>query len=96
MTNNPIRTMRSDMIKKGFERAPHRSLLRATGVIQSEDDWNKPFIAIANSYIDIIPGHAHLNVFGEVVARRCGPRAACRSCSTPSASTTASRWATRA
>ena len=59
--------MRSDMIKKGFERAPHRSLLRATGVIQSEDDWNKPFIAIANSYIDIIPGHAHLNVFGEVV-----------------------------
>ena len=46
MTNNPIRTMRSDMIKKGFERAPHRSLLRATGVIQSEDDWNKPFIAI--------------------------------------------------
>jgi len=36
-------------------------------VIQSEDDWNKPFIAIANSYIDIIPGHAHLNVFGEIV-----------------------------
>ena len=62
-----VRAMRSDMIKKGFERAPHRSLLRATGVIQSEDDWNKPFIAIANSYIDIIPGHAHLNVFGEVV-----------------------------
>ena len=59
--------MRSDMIKKGFERAPHRSLLRATGVIQSEADWKKPFIAIANSYIDIIPGHAHLNVFGEVV-----------------------------
>ena len=74
MTNNPIRTMRSDMIKKGFERAPHRSLLRATGVIQSEDDWNKPFIAIANSYIDIIPGHAHLNVFGEVV--RAAVRAA--------------------
>ena len=66
--------MRSDMIKKGFERAPHRSLLRATGVIQSEDDWNKPFIAIANSYIDIIPGHAHLNVFGEVV--RAAVRAA--------------------
>ncbi len=59
--------MRSDMIKKGFERAPHRSLLRATGVIQSEDDFRKPFIAIANSYTDIIPGHAHLNVFGEVV-----------------------------
>ncbi|MCU0501630.1 MAG: dihydroxy-acid dehydratase [Anaerolineae bacterium] len=61
--------MRSDLIKKGFERAPHRSLLRATGVIQSEDDFNKPFIAIANSYTDIVPGHAHLNVFGEVVRR---------------------------
>jgi dihydroxy-acid dehydratase len=60
-------TMRSDIIKKGFERAPHRSLLRATGVIQSEDDWNKPFIAIANSYTDIIPGHVHLKEFGEVV-----------------------------
>ena len=59
--------MRSDTIKKGFERAPHRSLIRATGVIQSEEDWNKPFIAIANSYIDIIPGHVHLNEFGEVV-----------------------------
>ena len=48
------RAMRSDMVKRGFERAPHRSLLRATGVIQSEDDFNKPFIAIANSYTDII------------------------------------------
>jgi len=57
--------MRSDMIKKGFERAPHRSLLKATGV--SDQDMGKPFIAIANSYIDIIPGHVHLNEFGEVV-----------------------------
>jgi dihydroxy-acid dehydratase len=62
------------MVKKGFERAPHRSLLRATGVIQSEDDWNKPFIAIANSYTDIIPGHVHLKEFGEVV--RAAVRAA--------------------
>jgi len=61
------RRMRSDMVKRGFERAPHRSLLRATGVIQSEDDFNKPFIAIANSYTDIIPGHVHLKEFGEVV-----------------------------
>jgi len=59
--------MRSDMIKRGFERAPHRSLLRATGTILSEADWDKPFIAIANSYTDIIPGHVHLNEFGEVV-----------------------------
>jgi dihydroxy-acid dehydratase len=64
---NNGRQMRSDMIKKGFERAPHRALLRATGVIQSEEDWGKSFIAIANSYVDIIPGHVHLNAFGEVV-----------------------------
>ncbi len=61
--------MRSDIIKKGFERAPHRSLLRATGSIESEDDWNKPFIAIANSYTDCIPGHAHLNEVGQLVKR---------------------------
>ncbi len=59
--------MRSDIVKIGYERAPHRSLLRATGVIQSEEDFKKPFIAIANSYIDIIPGHAHLKELGEVV-----------------------------
>ena len=61
--------MRSDIIKKGPERAPHRSLLRATGCIESEDDFNKPFIAIANSYIDCIPGHAHLNEVGMLVKR---------------------------
>ncbi|MBM4087156.1 MAG: dihydroxy-acid dehydratase, partial [Planctomycetes bacterium] len=61
--------MRSDIIKKGFERAPHRSLLRATGSIESEDDFNKPFIAIANSYTDCIPGHAHLNEVGALVKR---------------------------
>jgi dihydroxy-acid dehydratase len=57
--------MRSDMIKKGFERAPHRSLLKATGI--TDEDMGKPFIAIANSYVDIIPGHVHLNEYGEVV-----------------------------
>jgi len=61
--------MRSDIIKKGNERAPHRSLLRATGCIESEDDFNKPFIAIANSYIDCIPGHAHLNEVGILMKR---------------------------
>ena len=59
------RAMRSDTIKKGLERAPHRSLLRATGV--KEEDFSKPFIAIANSYIDIIPGHVHLDKFGVIV-----------------------------
>jgi dihydroxy-acid dehydratase len=59
--------MRSDTIKRGFERAPHRSLLRATGQIREESDFNKPFIAICNSYVDIIPGHVHLQEFGRVV-----------------------------
>ncbi len=59
------RAMRSDTIKKGLERAPHRSLLRATGV--KEEDFGKPFIAIANSYVDIIPGHVHLDKFGQIV-----------------------------
>ncbi|WP_349409249.1 dihydroxy-acid dehydratase [Pseudalkalibacillus sp. SCS-8] len=57
--------MRSDMIKKGIDRAPHRSLLRATGV--KTRDIEKPFIGVCNSYIDIIPGHMHLNKFAEVV-----------------------------
>jgi len=58
--------MRSDLIKKGFERAPHRSLLRATGVIKEDADFDKPFIGVANSYIDLIPGHVHLQEFGKV------------------------------
>lgn len=57
--------MRSDTIKKGFDRAPHRSLLRATGL--KDEDFNKPFIGIANSYIDIIPGHFFLHEYGEIV-----------------------------
>ena len=59
--------MRSDLIKKGFERAPHRSLLKATGVIKSDDDFNKPFIGVCNSYIDLIPGHVHLQEFGRII-----------------------------
>nr|WP_263323274.1 dihydroxy-acid dehydratase [Neobacillus sp. Marseille-Q6967] len=57
--------MRSDMIKKGIDRAPHRSLLYATGV--TVKDLDKPFIGVCNSYIDIIPGHKHLNHFGAIV-----------------------------
>jgi len=57
--------MRSDNIKKGFERAPHRSLLKASGY--TDEDMGKPFIAIANSYTDVVPGHSHLNKFGEIV-----------------------------
>lgn len=57
--------MNSDIIKKGFERAPHRSLLRATGV--REEDFQKPFIAVVNSFVEIIPGHVHLNRVGEII-----------------------------
>jgi len=57
--------MRSDLVKKGYERAPHRALLRATGV--KEQDFGKPFIAVANSYVDIVPGHVHLQSFGKLV-----------------------------
>jgi dihydroxy-acid dehydratase len=57
----------SDTIKKGVIRAPHRSLLRATGVVQSEEDFDKPFIAVANSFVQIVPGHAHLDVVGRKV-----------------------------
>jgi dihydroxy-acid dehydratase len=58
-------TMRSDIVKKGFERAPHRSLMRATGM--STEDIEKPFIAICNSFNEVIPGHAHLNKVGELI-----------------------------
>ena len=47
--------MRSDEVKKGYSRAPHRSLLRATGL--KDEDFNKPFIGVAHSFIQIIPGH---------------------------------------
>lgn len=59
--------MNSDTIKRGFERAPHRALLRACGV--KEEDFTKPFIAVVNSYIDIIPGHVHLQEFGREVKK---------------------------
>ena len=57
--------MLSDTIKKGPTRAPHRGLLRAVGL--KDEDFDKPFIAIANSYTDIIPGHVHLREVGEIV-----------------------------
>lgn len=59
--------MRSDLIKRGFDRSPHRALLRSTGAIHSDADFDKPFVAVVNSYTDIVPGHVHLNHLGEVV-----------------------------
>jgi dihydroxy-acid dehydratase len=53
------------MIKAGVERAPHRSLLKATGV--RDEDMAKPFVAVVNSYADIVPGHVHLQDFAKVV-----------------------------
>ena len=57
--------MRSDTIKKGLHRAPHRSLLRACGV--TDEDMERPFIGVANSFTDIVPGHVHLNSIAEAV-----------------------------
>lgn len=65
--------MRSDMVKKGYDRAPHRSLFRATGL--KDEDFDKPFIGVANSFIEIIPGHFFLNHYSEIIKeeiRACG------------------------
>jgi len=65
--------MRSDQVKKGYARAPHRSLLRATGL--KDEDFDKPFIGVANSFIEIIPGHFFLNRYSEIIKeeiRKCG------------------------
>ena len=68
--------MRSDIVKQGFQRAPHRGLLQACGL--SDADINKPFIGVANSFCEIVPGHVHLNKVAEIVKAghsRCGRRA---------------------
>jgi dihydroxy-acid dehydratase len=57
--------MRSDEVKRGHDRAPHRSLFRATGL--KDEDFDKPFIGVANSFIQVIPGHFFLNKVGEII-----------------------------
>lgn len=57
--------MRSDQIKTGTEKAPHRALLKSLGL--NDDDMTKPFIGVANSYTNIVPGHIHLRNIGEAV-----------------------------
>ncbi len=57
--------MRSDEIKKGVEKSPHRALLKSLGL--QDDDMKKPFIGVANSYTNIVPGHIHLRTIGEAV-----------------------------
>ena len=59
--------MNSDVVKKGFERAPHRSLLRATGL--TTEAIARPFIAVCNSYTDVIPGHVHLRKVADLVKK---------------------------
>jgi len=57
--------VKSDVVKKGIERAPHRSLLYALGCTRNEMD--KPFIGIINSFSEIVPGHMHLRGLAEAV-----------------------------
>jgi dihydroxy-acid dehydratase len=57
--------MRSDIMRKGVERAPHRALFRATGL--KRKDFDKPFIGVCNSFTDIVPGHCHLREVGQFV-----------------------------
>ncbi len=57
--------LRSDRVTAGFQRAPHRALLKATGV--RDEDFGKPFIAVVNSHVDIVPGHVHLQGVGRIV-----------------------------
>jgi dihydroxy-acid dehydratase len=57
--------MKSDVVKKGIERAPHRSLLHAVGCTRAEMD--KPFIGIINSFSEVVPGHIHLREIAEAV-----------------------------
>ena len=57
--------MRSDKVKKGIERAPHRALLRAVGVCSN--DFSKPFVGVVNSFNEVVPGHIHLRSIAEAV-----------------------------
>ena len=57
--------MRSDAVKRGVERAPHRSLLRALGITDAE--MERPFIGVINSFTETIPGHVHLDKIAEAV-----------------------------
>ncbi|MCD6519697.1 MAG: dihydroxy-acid dehydratase [Anaerolineae bacterium] len=57
--------MRSDVVKKGIERAPHRSLLRALG--RTDEEIERPFVGVISSFTEIVPGHLHLRRLAEAV-----------------------------
>ena len=61
--------MRSDILKKDIATLPHRALLMSTGLKKDDLDAGKPFIGVANSYNNIIPGHIHLNELTQEVKR---------------------------
>ena len=84
--------MRSDIMKKGLERAPHRGLMMATGIKRS--DISKPFIGVCNSYTNIVPGHCHLKRSVKSSATPSAKPGAFPTNSTPSQSATASPWDT--
>ena len=85
--------MPSNLINPGLN-APHRALLKAVGV--TDADMNKPFIAVVNSYAEIVPGHVHLQELGSWSKRPCGRPAAFPSSSTRLPWMTGSPWDTRA
>ncbi|NLD42174.1 MAG: dihydroxy-acid dehydratase [Chloroflexi bacterium] len=57
--------MRSDAVKRGLERAPHRALLRALG--RSDEEMNRPFVGVISSFSEIVPGHMHLRLLTDAV-----------------------------
>ena len=57
--------MRSDSVKRGLERAPHRSLLWALG--KTDEEMERPFIGVISSYSEIVPGHINLRTIADAV-----------------------------
>jgi AcrR family transcriptional regulator len=94
LTREPstVPELRSRTVTHGRNMAGARALMQASGV--AREDFGKPIIAVANSFTEFVPGHTHLQPVGRIVARRSRRRAASPASSTPSPSTTASRWAT--
>lgn len=84
--------LRSRTVTHGRNMAGARALMRASGV--ASEDIGKPIIAVANSFTEFVPGHTHLAPVGRIVSDAIKAAGAVPASSTPSPSTTASRWAT--
>ncbi len=59
--------MKSELAKSGLTKAPHRALLKATGL--TDEEIAKPFVGIVNSFNEIVPGHVGLREISEAVKR---------------------------